>query len=319
MNRRMAVRLASAAVIAALGAGVLPLSQLGEAATLPQTSRHGTTRAATSAARSARARDPFQTISAQKPGKARRADPSGVAMPIGNLPGWRQVYANDFTVNVPLGGFSGCTPGSTVGDSICTGLPAAEQRLLWAYPPSYKDTSGHSYNPTADLSISHGELNDWLHDDAAATVVPRIRDGNGGNGMVQGAYVVRFRAGAVPGYKTAFLLWPESQRWPEDGEIDFPEGDLNSTITANMHWQGGTSITSRDFYATATTFARWHTAVIEWTRARCKFILDGKVVGVSTARIPDTPMYWVLQVETKGSSTSAGHLYIDWAVAYKPT
>jgi hypothetical protein len=238
---------------------------------------------------------------------------------MGNQPGWKQIYTNDFTVNVPLGGFSGCTPGRTVGSSICTGLPAAERKLLWAYPTSYKDNSGHIYNPASDLSISHGELDDYLHNDEGATPVPRIHDGNGGNGMVQGVYVVRFRADPVPGYGTAFLLWPESQNWPEDGEIDFPEGDLTSTIMANMHWQGGTSGTDRDFYPTGSRFTRWHTAVIEWTRSKCKFFLDGKVVGVSSARIPDTPMYWVLQAGTDGDSTSAGHLDIDWAVVYKPS
>ncbi len=149
--------------------------------------------------------------------------------------------------------------------------------------------------------------------------MPKIRDGNSGNGMVQGAYVVRFRADAVPGYKAAFLLWPESQHWPQDGEIDFPEGTLTEDITANMHWQGGTSIVSRDFYGTHVTFPRWHTAVTEWTRNRCEFFLDGRIIGVSTARIPDTPMYWVLQVETMGSPTHSGHLYVDWAAAYKPS
>jgi len=240
-------------------------------------------------------------------------------MPKGNVPGWRQVYANDFTATVPVGAFSGCKPGPTVGRSVCTGLPPVERRLLWAYPPSYKDGAGHAYAPQADLSLSRGELDDYLHAGAAATVVPKIHDGHGGNGMAHGVYVVRFRAGAVPAYKAAFLLWPESQRWPQDGEIDFPEGDLTSTITANMHWQGGTSITSRDFYATGTTFKRWHTAVIEWTRRKCEFILDGRVIGTSHARIPDTPMYWVLQVETHGTPVRAGHLDIDWAVAYKPS
>src|SRR5579875_860048 len=296
MNQRMLGRLAKGA-IAVLLAGGLAMSQ-----------------AATGAAKT---HDPLLAISARKAGHAGAADPSGVPMPKGNLPGWRQVYANDFTRPVPLGDFSGCAPEPTWATTFCTGLPAAERKLLWAYPPSYKDSSGHPYNPAADLSISHGELDDYLHNDEAATVVPKIN--RGASVMVQGAYAVRFRADAVPGYKTAFLLWPESQRWPQDGEIDFPEGDLTSIITANMHWQGGTTITSRDFYPTHATFPQWHTAVTVWTRHRCEFFLDGKVVGVSTARIPDTPMYWVLQVETHGTAVGSGHLDIDWAVVYRPS
>ncbi len=143
-------------------------------------------------------RNPFLAISAEKAGRAGPADPSGVPMPKGNLPGWTQVYANDFTLNVPRGGFSGCIAARTVWLSVCTGLPAGERRLLWAYPSSYRDNSGHPYNPPADLSISHGELDDYLHHDAAATALPKIRYGGGG-GMVHGAYVVRFRANPVAG------------------------------------------------------------------------------------------------------------------------
>ncbi len=68
-------------------------------------------------------RDPLLAISAEKPGRAGAADPSGVPMPKGNLPGWKQVYANDFTLNVPRGSFSGCTPKPTLDKSLCAGLP----------------------------------------------------------------------------------------------------------------------------------------------------------------------------------------------------
>src|SRR5271169_5401660 len=33
------------------------------------------------------------------------ADPSGQRMPTGNLPGWRQVFADNFAQSVPLGRF----------------------------------------------------------------------------------------------------------------------------------------------------------------------------------------------------------------------
>jgi len=33
--------------------------------------------------------------------------PSGVAMPAGDLNGWKLIFNDDFTTDVPLGGFSG--------------------------------------------------------------------------------------------------------------------------------------------------------------------------------------------------------------------
>lgn len=64
-------------------------------------------------------------------------------------------------------------------------------------------------------------------------------------GQTYGRYSVRFRADALPGYKVAWLLWPASDSWSE-GEIDFPEGGLESTMwgfnhclnnpTVNCYW-----------------------------------------------------------------------------------
>jgi hypothetical protein len=52
--------------------------------------------------------------------------------------------------------------------------------------------------------------------------------------------MVRFRADLLPGYKIAWLLWPDAYSeglatWPQDGEVDFPEGDLAGGFWAFMH------------------------------------------------------------------------------------
>ena len=158
-------------------------------------------------------------------------DPSGETMPVGNLPGWRQVFADDFRTAVPLGRF-----------------PAAVAQRWWAYPTSYHDTSNHgTYDPGRTTRISGGLLRIHLHTAGGrarvSAPVPRIpgtaRRSNGSpGGLRYGRYSVRFRADPVAGYKTAWLLWPDSGRWPADGEIDFPEGNLNSTIGAYLHHAG---------------------------------------------------------------------------------
>ena len=63
------------------------------------------------------------------------------------------------------------------------------------------------------------------------------------------------------GYKTAWLLWPRSEVWPRDGEIDFPEGDLDSTIHGFVHRQGATSGSDQYAVSTSATYTSWHTAV----------------------------------------------------------
>jgi beta-glucanase (GH16 family) len=157
-----------------------------------------------------------------------------------------------------------------------------------------------------------------------AAVVPKIPNGVNSGGLQYGAYAIRFKSDSIPDYKTAFLLWPDSNTWPADGEIDFPEGDLNSTMGAYMHQQGATLGSQQNAYSTNTTYTAWHTAVIEWTPNLCRFILDGQVIGTSYSLIPNSPMHWVLQAETAltggaPANNISGHIYIAWITAYAQT
>lgn len=250
--------------------------------------------------------------------------PSG-RMPRGNIPGWRQVFADDFTTDVPLGGFSGCQPASTLQASQCSGLPSQVAAKWFAYPDGWPDTSRHgNYYPSKVLSIHNGVLDYWIHTENGTHMVaaPEPKLSGAANGQLYGRYVVRFRSDLLPGYKTAWLLWPDSEVWPSQGEIDFPEGNLDSGINAFMHHMGASSGSEQDAYPTSITYQSWHTATIEWTPSYCRFTLDGRVLGTSTAFVPSDPMHWVLQTETAmdgiPADSTAGHVRIAWVVAYAP-
>jgi len=270
--------------------------------------------------------DPLASVGVAPAGAPSAADPSGVPMPQGNLPGWRQVFSDDFTTDVPLGGFSGCRWNGDLMSSDCSGLPASVAAKWWAYPDGWPDTSHNGqYYPSQTLSIHNGMMDIYLHTADGIHMVaapePKIPGGPNGFGLQYGAYVVRFKADALPGYKLAWLLWPDSEIWPSDGEIDFPEGELTSTFSGFMHWMGATSGSQQDVYPTTAGAQQWHTATIEWTPSYCRFILDGQVIGTSTQRIPSDPMHWVLQTETSVDGTppadaTAGHVLIDWVAAY---
>ena len=65
------------------------------------------------------------------------------------------------------------------------------------------------------------------------------------------------------------------------------------------------------------------TAAVEWMPGSIKFYLDGNLIGTSTKYVPSHPMHWVLQTETTldgyvPADSVAGHVQIDWAVAYAP-
>jgi beta-glucanase (GH16 family) len=142
-------------------------------------------------------------------------------------------------------------------------------------------------------------------------VVPLLHGNDGPLGQLYGRYVIRFRADALRGYKIAWLLWPDSETWPRDGEI-----------SAFLHRQGATANNDQDaFFSGVAVSGDWHTAVIEWTPEAVQFILDQRLLGTSTNRIPNTPMHWVIQTETnldgfQPDDSVAGHLQVDWVAVY---
>ena len=259
-------------------------------------------------------------------------DSSGQPMPVGDIPGWHQVFADDFIYNVPLGGFSECST-TTNTMSTCSGLPTPVQQQWWAYPDGWpnkqQDGTVHGYYyASKTISISNGIMDIYLHTEngihLVAAPVPRIPDGVGSEGgLLYGRYSIRFRADSLPGYGTAFLLWPDSEKWPQDGEIDFPEGPLDGTMSAFMHYQGAASPSQQDVYNTTVTYTGWHTETIEWLPNSVTFTLDGQVIGKSTNNTPNTPMHLVLQTETFNSlvpaDSTAGNVQIAWVTAYTPS
>ena len=270
----------------------------GAAGTIPTAPGSATSTTSTSAVPSART-DP--------------SDPSGQAIPRGNIPGWHQVFTDNFAEPVPLGSF-----------------PAAVA-AQWghSYPDGWRDTSKHgTYMPTRVVSIANGVMNIHLHTEGGvhmvAAVVPTIPGAQGpGGGLLYGRFVIRIRADIVPGYKAAMVLWPDSEKWPRDGEIDFPESKLGRSIGGFVHHQGGATPIDQTEFTSSATLAQWHTAMVTWLPHQLTFELDGQIVGTTTSRVPDTPMHMILQVETQTlkpapPSAAAGNVQIDWISVYTP-
>jgi beta-glucanase (GH16 family) len=241
--------------------------------------------------------------------RARAVDPSGVPMPVGDLPGWTQTFRDDFSTDVPLGRF-----------------PDAVGRTWSAYAEGWRDTSKNgTYSPRRVISVHDGVMDLHVRTEGGVHLVaapsPRLQGPGTQRGQLYGRYAVRYRADPIRGYKIAWLLWPDSEKW-SDGEINFPEGDLGGHAWAFMHHRGRP--TRQDWFASRARLADWHTAVIEWTPRRVRFLLDGVVMGTSRDPdlIPRVPMHWVLQTETsldaRGPAASAsGHIQIDWVAAYR--
>ncbi len=217
-------------------------------------------------------------------------------------PEWRQVFREDFGTDVAIGHFPGTAYGS----------------VFSVYPDGWADTSGRGrYAPSTVLSVENGSLTWNMHSrdgvPQGAAVLPTLPT----YGQTYGRYSLRFRADPVAGYGLAFLLWPDSEKWPQDGEVDFPEGQLSRHIQAVAHHASPTGGT--DPFVLPAGFDAWHVATIEWAPDQLRFLLDGAVVGTSTTRVPSRSMHWVLQTGSDGTDLPApdarARIQIDWLEA----
>jgi hypothetical protein len=215
---------------------------------------------------------------------------------------WIRVYHEDFDTAASVG--------KVPGDAYASSLTV--------YPDGWSDTSGRGkYAPSKVLSVENGALTWDMHSDngvpMGAAVLPTLPT----YGQTYGRYSVRFRADPVPGFGLAFLLWPDSEKWPRDGEIDFPEGELSGTIKAVAHHANEQGTT--DPFPLTAKFDTWHVATIEWRPHELTFLLDGEVVGHSVHDVPARSMHWVLQTGSDGINLPdpAAHarIEVDWLEA----
>lgn len=243
-------------------------------------------------------------------GKARPAAPT--ASPNEGGP-WSSIFREDFDQDAPLGSFL-----QTYGPT-------------WsAYPYPWTDTSralrsdpGY-YDANKTISVAGGVMNAWLHYDTGmkqflvAAPFPRLPP------TTYGRFVMRLQATPAPGYRIAPLLWPDSNDFPEDGEINMPEGNLtDEQFIAYLHFAQPATAPGREAAAfpTGVNGSSWHVYETAWSPGKVEFFVDGASIGSSKRAVPFKPMHWVLQFETqltRGAppKTAQANVRVDWVEAW---
>jgi len=117
------------------------------------------------------------------------------------------------------------------------------------------------------------------------------------------------------------LTWPQSERWPMDGENDMYETGTSATrssFNTFIHY-GTTAGTQKQFthYADAT---KWHTIAMEWEANSLRMYDDSTLVWTLTdlEAIPDVPHHLCIQLDAfKQSMTGTVKMYVDWVKIYQ--
>jgi len=242
-------------------------------------------------------------------------NPDGV--PIGDLPSWKQIFVDDFTIPAAVGSW-GTNDASRVVYTGDHGGKWVEYPDGW---PSTYTSGSPGYQPAQVLSVHDDVLDFFLHTvngfPSAANPSPLIT----GTSQYQtyGRYSARIKSDAVSNYHSAWLLWPESDANGGCAESDFPEADLDRAISAFTHNATNCSdFTVQDAFTTSTRFdSGWHIYTQEWGPGYRKYYIDDSLIGTSTTRIWSQPERWQLQLEpSSNSGNTSGHFLVDWVAVY---
>lgn len=251
--------------------------------------------------------------------------PAVGSMPHGDLLSWRQVVAEDFEHDVPLGEFRTDDRGRLLDGSLAHEKYASR---LGGYPDGWPTTEGRGiYRPSETVSIKDSVLDIHLHRDTesgvplSAAILP-WREDTGSDVWQFGRWSSQMRAVDVggPGWWGLNLLWPEIDGdWPESGEVDWPEGDLSEPIKG---WNHPPAKTLRQQPLPGSgRWSDWHTFTLEWLPSGLRFYQD----GVLTYRLPPrdaptTAMRWIVQSETNKErlpDTTSARLQVAWIAGYR--
>jgi hypothetical protein len=121
-----------------------------------------------------------------------------------------------------------------------------------------------------------------------------------------------------PNYHSVLLLWPDSEVWPSDGEVDFMEilDPTRQTVEFNLHYSPENHQERAKVNVDAT---QWHSWAVEWTADNVVGYLDGVPWFQSSdpAHLPPGPMHLCIQLDNFGGDISqGGQQLVDWVHQY---
>lgn len=119
-------------------------------------------------------------------------------------------------------------------------------------------------------------------------------------------------------YHPVLLLWPDSENWPCDGEVDYAEGvDDTTKMNTYLHYSCSNLQTSSSRVIDTT---QWHNYAVEWTPAHIKTYIDGVLLhtDTNTSHLPPGPMHSTIQLDwfPDATTTNPSWMEVDWTRVY---
>jgi len=139
-----------------------------------------------------------------------------------------------------------------------------------------------------------------------------------------GLYEFRVRVEPDPTHNMsgAVLTWPQSGRWPQDGENDIYEtGTYNPRYPFFSFIHFGNTASTQHSYKHPADANQWHTMAMDWSKYAIKIYRDGQLVWTVTdpAAIPHVPHHLCIQLDALGGGklTQRVRMAVDWVRIYQ--
>lgn len=221
--------------------------------------------------------------------------PSGVPMPVGNLPGWKQVFKDDFTgtkLDSKWKAYNGVVGGGRGGWWATSHAVVHSHELVLE---TYSDPA--SCPNEASCSLFNDEVSGGVKSKFAETY---------------GKFLIRVRTTPVADVSFLAILWPVSDIAPPETDFAVEGGPLNlTTIGALLKYGSGPTIVPDNLTANA---AQWHTLGVVWSPGEVQYTIDGHVWATEVnPNISAVPMNIVLQSETDCQAVAGQTCTVPWA------
>jgi len=142
-------------------------------------------------------------------------------------------------------------------------------------------------------------------------------------GQKYGAWEARVKAPAgASGYNPVMLLWPDSENWPTDGEMDFMEIQRDGQrqhVEASLHYSPTNQSITSNVKVDAT---QWHNYAVEWTPSKIVAYVDGVpfFTTTDTSKFPPGSMHMTIQLDIASADIAQGaQMMVAWARRYSTT
>jgi beta-glucanase (GH16 family) len=118
------------------------------------------------------------------------------------------------------------------------------------------------------------------------------------SGQLYGRWEFRARTDPGRGFGSAILLWPDSENFPEDGELDMMEvpGENRDLAHFVVHWSAENKVHGTRVQG---DFSQWHTFAMEWLPDRITWFVDGvkQYENTDPVVIPTKSMHLTIQLD----------------------